>query len=417
MKKVGKQLSTAIGIILIMALLLSMTVFAEGGSADNSLSSLGVENGTVLQEVEYGVTVYDVTVAPGTTELRLNPVPTDANASIVSIEGTTLGEDGTTTVVITVQAENGDQFPYYLNVSTDQSATPVTEETTEAPQTETEPQTEAPQTENAQIQELEANNRRLSSQVDEYRSTNDMQMKIIYGLAALAVVLVFVIVNQILRNRDLKEDLKEIENHIDSHSKEKNGASDTYYTPQQGKGMPKYVPPVNNGTYQEETFRQTDKNTQQNMDKIPVKKQTRAEKKAAKAENKAMKKAGKYEQQAINEMAGNAVKRQPQNMMNNPAGNQINNQPIRQPQGNLNPQMMRQPQMGNNMPNQSMNMNGSAGGNMNHMGAYAGRAQQMNNSQVNTQTQAGPNHSQSFNDPSVPQEPVHAKVEVDMIDL
>ena len=410
MKKIGKQLRTAIGIILTMALLLSMTVLAEGGSADNSLSSLGVENGTVLQEVEYGLTEYDVTVAPGTTELRLNPIPTDANASIVSIEGTTLGADGTATVVITVQAENGDQFPYYLYVKTDQSATPVTETATEAPQTETQPQqTEAPETENARIQELEANNRRLSSQVDEYKDTNDMQMKIIYGLAALAVILIFIIVNQILRNKDLKEDLKEIENHIDSHSKGKAGSADTYYTPQQGKGMPKYVPPVNNGAYQEETFRQNDKNPQ-DIDKIPAKKQTRAEKKAAKAEMKASKKAGKYEQQMMGDPAGSSAKRQPmrqpQNMMNNPA----NNPPMRQPQGNPNPQMMRQPQMGNSIPPQPMNTGGAAGTNMNHMGCYAGRAQQMNNNPMNAQQQP---HS----DAPASQEAAQTKVEVDMIDL
>lgn len=418
MKKVWKQLGVAVATVLMMALLLTVTVFAEGLSGDNSLSDLGLENGTATPEFEYSVWEYDVKVAPGTTELTLNPVPSDANAQILSIEGTTLGEDGTTTVTITVQAENGETFPYTLHVSTDETAAPVNE--TEAPQTET-PQTEAPQTENQQVKELEATNKLLRSQSDEYKNKSEMQMKIIYGLIALAVILIFVIVNQLLRNKDLKEDLREIENHIDSHSKEKAKKSDTYYAPQQGRGVPKYVQPVNNGNYQEETFRQVEKDSDQE-DKAAARKQAKADKKAARAEAKAAKKAGKFEQQPGNEQQVNAMNR-PQNNGNVPPmsnqmgngmngsqmGGGINAAPVRQPQGGVKGQMGRQPQNGMNVPPMNNQM-----GNMSNMGPYVGR-----------QSQAGaqPNASQTVNRQPVqgevqqPQEPTHSKVEVDMIDL
>ncbi|MDO4454423.1 MAG: cadherin-like beta sandwich domain-containing protein [Eubacteriales bacterium] len=120
MKKLWKQLGRKVVPVLMMVLLLTMTASAEGYSGDNSLAALGVENGTVTPEFEYSTWEYNVTVAPGTTELILNPVPSDPNAQVIDISGTTLGEDGTTTVVITVQAENGDQFPYTLHVTTDQ---------------------------------------------------------------------------------------------------------------------------------------------------------------------------------------------------------------------------------------------------------------------------------------------------------
>ncbi|MCI7812900.1 MAG: cadherin-like beta sandwich domain-containing protein [Lachnospiraceae bacterium] len=426
MKKVWRQLKITIASAMMMALLLTMTVFAGDLSGDNSLASLGVENGSVTPEFEYSTWEYDVTVAPGTTELRLNPVPSNANAQILSIDGTVLGEDGTTTVIITVQAENGETFPYTLHVTTDQSQAAVNE--TEAPAPETEaPQTEAPETENQQVKELETRNRLLASQASEYKGTSEMQMKIIYGLIALAVILIFVIVNQLLRNKDLKEDLREIENHIDSHAKDKNGAADTYYTPQQGRSVPKYVTPVNNGNYQEETFRQVEKNPQQDSDKTIAKKQAKADKKAAKAEAKAAKaeakaakKTGRYEQQPMNEQPVAPVKRQ-----------MTGEQPVtpikRQPSGEQ-PVMPTKRQSGGEQPVMPAKrqpvrqpQSGANGQPMNGMGGQQPMRQPQNgmNGSMMRQPQNTMNGQQGMSrqQPEMPKEPAHSNVEVDMIDL
>ena len=83
--------------------LCGMQVFATGLSDDNSLADLGVENGTVSPEFYYSTVEYTVTVSPGTTSLVLNPVCSNANAQIVSIDGTTL-DNGSGTVTITVRS-------------------------------------------------------------------------------------------------------------------------------------------------------------------------------------------------------------------------------------------------------------------------------------------------------------------------
>lgn len=408
MKKIGKQLERKVIFVLMMVLLLTMTASAEGYSGDNSLAALGVENGTVTPEFEYSTWEYNVTVAPGTTELILNPVPSDANAQIIDISGTIIGEDGTTTVIITVQAENGDQFPYTLHVTTDQTATPVSQTEEETPQTE-EPQTEtkAPETENAKIKELETKNKLFRSQADEYKEQSERMVKVICILGLAILILIFVIINQLIRNRDLKRDLKEIENHIDSHNKDKRASFDTYYTPQQGRGIPKNITPVNGESYQEETFRQVENENVE--DKAAARKQAKAEKKAAKAEARAAKKAAKYEPQLNN--ANRQPVQQPRNNMNTPPMNNqmMNNQTMRQPQNNMNGGMMRQPQQSPN----GQPMNNQMGG-MNNMGPYVGRQPQPG---TGANASAGQSRQQSSRESSASPESEHSKVEIDMIDL
>lgn len=133
MNKTKKNWKGALILGLILLFMMSVTALA---SSDNSLSALNVENGTVSPDFVYSTWEYDVKVAPGTTELILNPTTSDSNASVTSIEGTTL-DNGTGTVLITVTAENGSAFTYTLHVSVDESLAPETE-------SETEPATEAP---------------------------------------------------------------------------------------------------------------------------------------------------------------------------------------------------------------------------------------------------------------------------------
>ncbi|MDO5423905.1 MAG: hypothetical protein Q4F41_09280 [Eubacteriales bacterium] len=227
-----------LGILLVW--ICGLQVFAEGLSGDNSLYTLGIENGTVEPEFYYSTVEYTVTVSPGTTELILNPVCSNSNAQIVSIDGTTL-DNGSGTVTITVEAQNGVQAVYTLHVQPDPTAE------TEAP---TEPQTEAPQTE---PETEDATITFLTGQVSQFREKLDFSMKVIYGLIALAVLLMFVSINLILKNRDLKDDLRDAEDRLDLQTnefarKEKMMDTDNYYAPVQQTAQPEKEPKAAKGS-------------------------------------------------------------------------------------------------------------------------------------------------------------------------
>lgn len=229
MNKTKKNWKGALILGLILLFMMSVTALA---SSDNSLSALNVENGTVSPDFVYSTWEYDVKVAPGTTELSLNPTTSDSNASVTSIEGTTL-DNGTGTVLITVTAENGSAFTYTLHVSVDESLAPETE-------SETEPATEAPteaptqavtETPATEITQNEAYIK-LNNQVNSYKERLDLSMKIIYGLIAFSVLLLFIIINQILKNKDLKDDLRDMEEmgaNMGGYGQETYGDNGNYY--------------------------------------------------------------------------------------------------------------------------------------------------------------------------------------------
>ena len=199
---------------------------AAASDDDNSLYSLGLmTDGAVLErDVEYGVFEYDVIVPAGTDELELDPVPSNENAKVSSIEGTDLDEDGNGTVLITVTAPNGDPFTYTIHVTSlddgeGEGAVPETEVITE-PQTEKKrekPQETEPQTEEKLYVEVprdtvtQAQNTitELQNEIIEYRENVNLFQKIMYVLLAVAIVFLFIIINMFLRNRDLKAELKE----------------------------------------------------------------------------------------------------------------------------------------------------------------------------------------------------------------
>lgn len=193
---------------------------AEGLSNDNSLSSLGIltEGAEVSPEFGYGVTEYDVTVPEGTQELELDPVTSNENAWIVDISGTQL-TDGETTVEIIVSAESGEQFPYYLHVTASgaaaggaQTEEAQTEQAQTESETETEPETEDPRYVRVDRNSLEeANNtiEALKTEVSSYRDRVGILMRILYGMIAFCVVLLFVVINLVLKKKDMKAELNE----------------------------------------------------------------------------------------------------------------------------------------------------------------------------------------------------------------
>lgn len=212
---------TMILTVLVFVWLCSIAVFAEEASGDNSLSSLGIttEDVTVSPEFYYSTIEYNVTVPGGTKRLELEPTTSHSGASIVSIEGQDIGEDGTTTVVITVAAENGNQYAYYLYVTTDESkqaagaAETETEAATEAPtEAETEPETEDPRyvkVDRTVLGEAENTIETLKKETSSFRDRVDLLTKILYGMIALCVILLFAVINLILKKKDLKAELQE----------------------------------------------------------------------------------------------------------------------------------------------------------------------------------------------------------------
>jgi|GEM_PF-2893716 len=213
--------------LLVWMLAVSLTAAAAEGDDDNSLAGLGIttEGATVTPEFSYDTWTYSVVVPAGTTELTLSPVTSNANAT-VETSGTTIGEDGTTTVTIMVTAVNGDQFAYMLNVSTaegDAAAAAAAEAETEEPETETQPQTEEiqvviePETEDPQyvkvdrnsLQEAENTISRLKSELASSQERVSLFRKILYGLIAAAVILLFLLINLMLRKKDLQREVNE----------------------------------------------------------------------------------------------------------------------------------------------------------------------------------------------------------------
>lgn len=205
-------------VLLTLVCMMLFGVSAMASEDDNSLSSLGIltEGAIVSPEFAYNIWSYEVTVPGGTKELSLDPVPSSGLASISSINGTTLNEDGTGYVTITVQAGNGSQFTYELNVVSD-GTVPVAETETE---TETEPETETetePETEDSQyvkvdknsLQEAENTITNLKGQITEYKEKVSLFTKIMYGLIGLAIILLFVVINLLLKKKDLKAELND----------------------------------------------------------------------------------------------------------------------------------------------------------------------------------------------------------------
>lgn len=242
----GRKKTWKLSPALVLLLVFSLCMPVLAASDDNSLSALNIHNGTLSRDFQYDIWEYDVTVEPGTTELLLEPTTSDPNASVTSITGTVL-VDGEATVLVNTVSESGIPMTYTLHVreSGEAAAAEETEEpTTEAP---TEPETQ-PQTENIQTEaesetetEMPAATNALQEQVAKLKSDSDLMMKIVYGLIALSVILLFFIINLILKNRDLKDDLRDAENQLAYQTnefarKERMMVTDHYYAPvQQGQ--------------------------------------------------------------------------------------------------------------------------------------------------------------------------------------
>ena len=211
--------SILLTVMLLVWTCMAVPVLAEETSGDNSLSSLGIttEGVTVSPDFYYSTIEYQVTVPSGTSRLELDPVTSNSGASIIGIDGQDIGSDGTTTVAITVQAANGNQITYYLYVTTDtttQAAAPAAETETEAvteAQTEAEPETEDPRyvkVDRNALEEAEKTISTLKTETGNYRDRVTLLTRILYGMIALCVILLFAVINLALKKKDLKAELQ-----------------------------------------------------------------------------------------------------------------------------------------------------------------------------------------------------------------
>lgn len=211
--------SILLTVMLLVWTCMAVPALAEEASGDNSLSSLGIttEGVTVSPDFYYSTIEYQVTVPSGTSRLELDPVTSNSGASILGIDGQDIGSDGTTTVAITVQAANGNQITYYLYVTTDtttQAAAPAAETETEAvteAQTETEPETEDPRyvkVDRNALEEAEKTISTLKTETGNYRDRVTLLTRILYGMIALCVILLFAVINLVLKKKDLKAELQ-----------------------------------------------------------------------------------------------------------------------------------------------------------------------------------------------------------------
>lgn len=250
-------------------------------NGDNSLYSLGLNSEYKCSpEFAYDTLEYNVTVPEGTTTFDFDPVKSADSAEISEITGTKLDEDGNGTVKITVKAENGAEVTYYLYVTSKTSnkkkkAKAETEAIEEVKETEKkEKAKETEQTESASSKKdkealaaaeseklvLQAENEELAQKVaqleqketkatilqgenDDLAYRLDLLMKVLYGLIGFAVILLFFIINQSLRNKDLKDAVKKAKNDLED-VKATAPTTDTYYAPVQQQSAAQPEEPV-----------------------------------------------------------------------------------------------------------------------------------------------------------------------------
>ena len=213
-----RQLLAAAAILLIMTVM-SAAVYA---SDDNSLASLGIQTQDVVvtPEFRYDIWEYDVEVPAGTTTLTMEPHTTNPAATVDSVTGTTLDPDGTGTVVITVTSESGNTIEYVLHVTqargevdpaeaiaANESAAAVTIDT-EVVQSERE--TEDPRyvkVDRNSLEDAEKTIEKLQKTITEQRNHISMLTYVLYALIAVSIVFLFIVISQLLRRRDMAQEL------------------------------------------------------------------------------------------------------------------------------------------------------------------------------------------------------------------
>ena len=196
--------------------------FAAFASDDNSLASLGIKTEGVIvsPEFRYDIWEYDVEVPQGTQTLELEPHTTNPTATVNSVRGNTLSEDGTGTVVITVTSESGNAIEYVLHVTTARGEVDpaeaiaanegLTTATIDTEIVQSEVETEDPRyvkVDRNSLQDAENTIEKLQKTITEQRSHISMLTYVLYALIAVSIIFLFIVISQLLRRRDMAQEL------------------------------------------------------------------------------------------------------------------------------------------------------------------------------------------------------------------
>ncbi len=219
MNRRWRKLLTTVVLMLVMAVSMSVAAFA---SDDNSLADLGIKTAgaKVSPDFKYDIWEYSVEVPAGTTELELAPHTTNPNATVNSVTGTTL-TDGAGTVVITVTSESGNAIEYVLNVTqargdvdpaeaiaANEGMANATLDTEIVLQSEVE--TEDPRyvkVDRNSLEDAEKTIEKLQKTITEQRSHISMMTYVLYALIAVSIIFLFIVISQLLRRRDMAQEL------------------------------------------------------------------------------------------------------------------------------------------------------------------------------------------------------------------
>ena len=214
-----RQLLAAVTLMLVLAVTWTAAVYA---SDDNSLADLGIKTPgtTVSPEFRYDIWEYTVEVPAGTKTLELDPHTTNPSATVNSVTGTTLDPDGTGTVVITVTSESGNAIEYVLNVSQARGAVDpaeaiaANESSAAVPEepvvVQSEVETEDPRyvkVDRNSLQDAENTIEKLQETITEQRNHVRMLTYVLYALIAVSIVFLFIVISQLLRKRDIAQEL------------------------------------------------------------------------------------------------------------------------------------------------------------------------------------------------------------------
>lgn len=122
--KISGKIELLVFALVCIVSVLVTPVEVQAGTADNSLSSLTVEEGTLSPQFEGSRLNYTVAVSADTTSVTVNAKTVNPNAKILSGVGiTTLSGSEDTNIRVLVEAENGNQATYTITVT--RSGTPA----------------------------------------------------------------------------------------------------------------------------------------------------------------------------------------------------------------------------------------------------------------------------------------------------
>ena len=114
------------------------TAAQKVASADNSLQSLKLSEGTLSPAFVYNTVQYSASVGENTTSIDVDAVVSDSTATVSSITGNTDLKEGANTVKVVVKAENGNLAAYTIVVTRGGTSTASdNDQTTDANTTDT----------------------------------------------------------------------------------------------------------------------------------------------------------------------------------------------------------------------------------------------------------------------------------------